>query len=449
VVAIARQPALDRHAAKVERIVAQLRARRGIRPLSLRKKTVSHQVPKAHDLRHRDDKIDVSELTEILTIDPNRRVCVAESGVTFVDLVRATLKHGLVPIVVPELATITIGGAVSGCSIESMSFARGGFHDTCLEYEVITATGEILSCTPHNEHRLVFEMMHGSFGTLGILSKLVFELVPAKPFVHVTYERYATLAAYQNAIRRRFEARDVDFMDGIIHSPRCYVLSLGKFVDKAPYTHRYDWMKVYYRSTRKRHEDYLRTIDYFFRYDRGVTNVRPKSLIGRALLGKLMTSTRWLALADKLHWLLKSSHPTITLDVFVPFSKVPAFMEWYEREVGFFPIWCVPYRRVSDYPWLAGSYWAELEDPLFLDLAIYGMRQHGRRNIHREFELKLRELGGIKTLISHNYYSRDEFWSIYNQRNYDTVKKLVDPDDQFRDLYEKTCRAAMGIPPGR
>ena len=34
-------------------------------------------------------------------------------------------------------------------------------------------------------------------------------------------------------------------------------------------------------------------------------------------------------------------------------------------------------------------------------------------------EEKLRELGGIKTLISHNYYSRDEFWSIWNKRNYD------------------------------
>jgi FAD/FMN-containing dehydrogenase len=444
VVTAVRHDAPDPHADKVARIIAQLKAHRGVRPLSLHKKSVSHQVPKAHDLRHHDDKIDVSELTEILSIDPERRICVAESGVTFVDLVHETLKHGLVPAVVPELATITIGGAVSGCSIESMSFARGGFHDNCIEYEVITATGDVLTCTPHNEHRLVFEMMHGSFGTLGILSKLVFELVPAKPFVHVTYETYATLADYQAAIRRRFEARDVDFMDGIIHSPHCFVLSLGRFVDSAPYTSRYDWMKVYYRSTRTRRDDYLRTIDYFFRYDRGVTNVRPKSFVGRLLFGKLMTSTRWLQLGDKLHWLLRSSKPTITVDVFVPFSKVPAFLGWYEREIGFFPVWCVPYRRVRDYPWLADSFWKQLTDPLFLDLAIYGMRQHGDTNVHRRIEEKLRELGGIKTLISHNYYSRDEFWSIYNKRNYDAVKRITDPDDQFRDLYEKTCRAAMG-----
>ena len=100
-------------------------------------------MPKGGDLRRRDDKIDISDLTSILSVDPVNRICVAESGVMFCDLVEATLRHGLVPIVVPELKTITIGGAVSGCSIESMSYRYGGFHDTCLEYEVITATGEV------------------------------------------------------------------------------------------------------------------------------------------------------------------------------------------------------------------------------------------------------------------------------------------------------------------
>src|SRR5687767_351118 len=215
------------HEAKVARIAAQLRAQRGDKPVSLRKKAVSHQVPKAGDLRHKDEKIDVSDLTEILSIDPEKRICVAESGVTFVDLVTATMKHGLVPIVVPELKTITIGGAVAGCSIESMSFVHGGFHDTCLEYEVITATGELLTCTPDNAHRLVFQMVHGAFGTLGILAKLTFKLVPAKAFVRLAYETHRTLADYQASITRHSETRDVDFMDGIIHSPTKYVLCLG------------------------------------------------------------------------------------------------------------------------------------------------------------------------------------------------------------------------------
>ena len=434
----------ERHADRVARIAAALRAHDPSRPVSLHKRAVAHQVPKAHDRRRHDDKIDVSDLTEILEIDPARRVCVAESGVTFVDLVTATLAHGLVPLVVPELKTITVGGAVAGCSIESMSFDAGGFHDTCLEYEVITGTGEVITCAPEGDRRLVFQMLHGAFGTLGILSRLTFRLVPARRFVRMVYESHATLAAYQESIAKHAAARDVDFMDGIIHAPDHLVLSLGRFVDSAPYTSRYDWMKVYYKSTATRTEDYLATPDYFFRYDRGVTNVRPSSWIGRLVFGKWMSSTQWLRLGERLHWLLRDDRPTVTLDVFVPFSKVPEFLTWYQREIGFFPLWCVPYRRVHDYEWLTPGFWSGVKDEMFLDLAIYGMRQKDDRNCYRLIEDKLRELGGIKTLIAHNYYSESEFWSIWNKPNYEAVKAITDPRNVFRDLYTKMCRVAMG-----
>ena len=141
------------------------------------------------------------------------------------DLVAATLPLGLAPIVVPELKTITIGGAVAGCSIESMSFVHGGFHDTCVEYEVVTAKGDVLVCTPDNERRLLFHMMHGSFGTLGILTRLTFKLIDAQPFVHVEHHRYERIEEYQQAHRRHADTRDVDFLDGIIHAPDDLVLT--------------------------------------------------------------------------------------------------------------------------------------------------------------------------------------------------------------------------------
>ncbi|MBX3466295.1 MAG: FAD-binding oxidoreductase [Planctomycetes bacterium] len=434
------------HARKVERIAAQLRGRTGGGHVSVRKRAVAHQVPKPGDLRRKDEKVDLTDLDRIISIDPAARVCVAEPGVTYVDLVRATLKHGLVPMCVPEFKTITIGGAVSGCSIESMSFRFGGMHDTCLEYEVVTGRGEVLTCRPDGDDALVFHMMHGSFGTLGLLTKLTFRLVPAGRFVRMRYEKYSTLADYQAAIQRRFVAQDVDFMDGIIHAPDEYVLSLGEFVDEAPYVTRYDWLRVYYLSTRERTEDYLETFDYLFRYDRGVTNPRPRTLLGRLLFGKLLGSTAWLWAAERLHFLLPHLRPTFHLDVFLPSSRVPEFMAWYEREFGFFPLWCVPYRVARRYEWIADRVFDGVDDELYLDLAIYGMRPRDGRDYHRMMEVKLRELGGIKTLISHNHYTEDEFWQTWNRPNYERVKARTDPDDVFRDLYAKTCRAAMGLP---
>jgi FAD/FMN-containing dehydrogenase len=429
-----------RHERKVARIAEQLRRRKSKAPLSRRKRVVSHQVPKVHDKKYTDEKIDLRDLDEVIEIDPERFICIAEPGTPFCRLVDQTLSFGLVPIVVPELKTITIGGAVAGCSIESMSYVYGGFHDTCLEYEIITAKGDVLSCTPDNEHSLIFQMMHGSFGTVGILSRLVFRLIPAKKFVHLRYETHTSIDSYLASIWSHFERRDVDFMDGIIHSPSRLVLCVGDFVDAADYTNRYDWMKVYYRSTAERREDYLKTPHYFYRYDKGVTNVHPKSFLGRLFLGKFLGSSQILRLAEKLRWLvLSEDHPDVTVDTFVPFSRLKEFLNWYAAAFGHYPLWVVPYARVHDYEWLDDSYWSKLDDTLMVDIAIYGMKQHGNTNYYRLMEEKLKELNGIKTLISHNYYQEAEFWQIFNRKNYNAVKAITDPENIFRNLYEKTC----------
>jgi FAD/FMN-containing dehydrogenase len=435
---------LARHARKVQRVTEQLQQRDSQRPVRIRKQAVSHMIPKPRDLKHQDDQIDISDFQEILEIDPVSRTCVAESGVTFVDLVAATLRYGLVPIIVPELKTITVGGAVSGCSLESMSFVYGGFHDTCLSYELVTAKGEVLHCTPENEHGLLFQMIHSSFGTLGILTLLRFQLIPAKPFVKLEYEKYSTVEQYQAAIWQHYKLRDVDFVDGIIHSDREYVLCVGRFVEHAPYTNRYDWTQVYYLSTQTRTEDYLETSHYFFRYDHGVTNVHPKSFLGRLFFAPLFGSDELMSVAYQIRKLLPHEKPTIILDVFIPFSKLPEFLQWFQKEFQFFPLWCVPYKKVRNYEWLSKRFFEINTDELMIDLAIYGMEQKGDRNYHKIMEDKLLEIGGLKTLISHNYFSEEDFWKIWNRENYAKVKAITDPDNIFRDFYRKTCRVPMG-----
>lgn len=431
------------HEQKVQRICEQLRNRKSAAPVSFKKKVISHQVPKPGSPLEKDEKIDLSDLNEIIHIDAANKTCIAEPGVTFSDLVKATLKHNLVPILVPELKTITIGGAVSGCSVESTSYKYGGFHDSCLEYEVITAKGNVLVCTPENEHKHIFQMMHGTFGTIGILSKLKFKLMDAKPYVKMSYEKYTTLDDYKAAIQRHYEAKDVDFMDGLIHSPTNFVLCIGNFVDTAPYISRYDWMKVFYKSTLNRTEDYLKTYDYFFRYDSDchwvMRNFGFENPILRFLLGKFaLGSTNILTNAKRLAPVLKHLKPDVVVDIFIPFSNFGKFLDFYNREFNYFPLWVVPYKRVRDYEWISKDLFSKIPDELFLDLAVYGMRQKGEKNYYKMMEQELLKLNGIKTLISHNFYDKDTFWTVWNKENYFSAKNITDPDNIFRDLYQKT-----------
>jgi hypothetical protein len=263
--------------------------------------------------------------------------------------------------------------------------------------------------------------------------------------VKVTHERYGTLDELLSAIWGHYKARDADFMDGMIHSPRSYVLSVADFVDEAPYTHNYDWTMAYHESTRKRDEDYLTTSDYFFRYDKGVTHTRPTSFLGRLLFRRFLGSTFFLSFATRYRRFLSPRSIPITIDVFIPFSKVVTFLEWYEREMGHYPLWCVHYKRVRDYEWLSDDLVRGNSDELFLDLAVYGMKHKKDKNYYRLLEEELMKIGGLKTLISGNYYTEHEFWKIWNRDNYDKVKQMTDPDDIFRDLYTKMCRTTRGF----
>jgi FAD/FMN-containing dehydrogenase len=436
------------HEDKVRRVAAAVseavRAGRKVHPV---KGNVSHMVPLPGDPRSRTWPVDLSELNEILTIDVAARTCTAEPGVTFGDLVDATLRHGLMPTVVPELDGVTIGGAVAGCSVESMSYKVGGFHDSALEYEIVDGAGTVRTLSPDRDGHL-FDMVHGSYGTLALLTRLTFRLIPAKPFVQMTYRTLTTIEAFTEEMVARCRADDFDFVDGIIHGPDRFVLCLGRFVDEAPYVSDYTWLNIYYHSTRERTEDYLKTRDYCFRYDtecHWLTRTFPplewkpvRFLIGKWMLG----STNLLKNSKRLQPIFgMKRRPDLVLDVFIPLRNFPDFERWYEQEFDFWPLWVVPYLIPKPYPFLSDDHQARQQDEYSIDCAVYGKPDSDpRRHLSEMLQHKTHELGGMKTLIGRNHYSEDEFWYVYSKDRYGAAKADLDPSGVFPELFTKFGR---------
>ena len=132
------------HAAGVERLLASYRA---IPPNA----TVRLAKPTSNLFRAREKAtvkgLDVSGLTGVISVDPDARTADVAGMCTYEDLVAATLPYGLSPLVVPQLKTITLGGAVTGLGIESASFRNGLPHESVLEMDILTGTGEIVTAS--------------------------------------------------------------------------------------------------------------------------------------------------------------------------------------------------------------------------------------------------------------------------------------------------------------
>src|SRR3954469_6686240 len=101
--------------------------------------------------RHRSQSgkrfIDVRGFKHCLKIDPRRMTADVEGMITYEALVDETLRYGLLPAVVPQLKTITVGGAVSGLGIESSSFKFGLVHETVEKMEIALGDGRLMTCS--------------------------------------------------------------------------------------------------------------------------------------------------------------------------------------------------------------------------------------------------------------------------------------------------------------
>ena len=176
-------------------------------------------------------------LAGVISVDPVARTADVQGMCTYEDLVDATLPHGLIPYVVPQLRTITLGGAVTGLGIESTSFRNGLPHESVLEMDVFTGAGEVITARPDNEHADLFRTFPNSYGSLGYATRLRIELEPVKSHVAL---RHVSLRRHRRPCRTRSPrsprpasgpGERVDGLDGTAFEPGEYYLTLAEWVD--------------------------------------------------------------------------------------------------------------------------------------------------------------------------------------------------------------------------
>ncbi|MGB3023235.1 MAG: FAD-binding oxidoreductase [Candidatus Saccharimonadales bacterium] len=409
-------------------------------------------------------RIDVRGLDHVIDIDEEALVLDVEGMTTYEAIVRETLAVGLMPPVVPQLKSITIGGGISGLAIESSSWREGLTHESVLEMDVLTASGDVVTCSK-NQHRDLFYAMPNSYGTLGYILRVKVPLRRVKPFVHLRNIRFDSSELLMRELTAlcesgRYQGEAIDFVDGMVISPSEQYVTIGTQVDDAPYTSDYTYMNVYWRSIPSRDDDYLTIEDYIWRWDtdwfwcsKNVGADRPlmRRVLGRQRLGsktyqRLMRFEGKYQLLEKTLKLVGTHQPreAVIQDVQLPNAQVARFLDFFHETIGINPIWLCPTRALpvgKQWPW---TLYPMKAGELYVNVGFWDTvpTTHGATTGHynRLIERQLMTMDGTKSLYSDSYYSRLEFEKLYNYADYQPIKQTYDPHGRFKDLYDKCVK---------
>jgi FAD/FMN-containing dehydrogenase len=392
----------------------------------------------------------------VLAIDPQAGWVEAEGMVTYEDLTAACLARGVMPAVVPQLKTITLGGALAGVGIESSSHRYGLVHDTVLELDVLLGDGRVVTATRDNEHAELFFGFPNSYGTLGYALRVKAKTVPVKPYVRLKHLDFFDAGLYFSELEKRLRAGEADFVDGTVFSPRKMFITQGYFTDKAPYTSDYTYENIYYRSIASRQDDFLSVKDYLWRWDtdwfwcsKNVFAQHPlvRRLYGKNRLGsrhytKIMRWNSRLGLTKKIEKLLGLHSESVIQDVDIPIARAAEFLDFYQKTIGLWPLWVCPIGFVDNqsftlYPTREGYY---------VNFGFWDVKRtreaHPPGHFNRLIERKVVELGGIKSLYSDSFFPQDEFHQLYGGDLYKALKTKYDPTGAFPALYDKVVLKA-------
>jgi FAD/FMN-containing dehydrogenase len=402
--------------------------------------------------------LDVGGLGGVISIDVRAQTADVQGMCTYEDLVAETLKLGFIPYVVPQLKTITLGGAVTGLGIESTSFRNGLPHESVVEMDIFTGSGEVITAAPTGENTDLYATFPNSYGSLGYATRLRIKLekVPAYAALrHVRFHESDKLAAAIAEITEsgEWQGQRVDGMDGVAFEPGEYYLTLARWTDEGSVAQCSDYtgQQIYFRSIQERTTDLLTVHDYLWRWDTdwfwcsgafGAQNptIRrfwPRRWKRSDAYMKLLALDLRFGIADKLD--ARAGRPErerVIQDIEVPVERLGDFLDWFDEEIGMRPVWLCPLQASREWPT-----YPLVPTKTYVNAGFWGTVHVGPDRVNapknRAVETKVHELDGHKSLYSDSFYDRETFDNLYDGANLAAVKKRYDPDNRLISLYEK------------
>jgi cytokinin dehydrogenase len=155
--------------------------------------------------------IDSRTLAAIHRISPAGAV--VDAGVQWLDLLQATLEHGLTPPVLTDYLELSVGGTLSVGGIGGTTHQHGLQVDNVVELLVVTGDGKLRRCSPTRD-RFLFQAVLGGLGQVAIIVRATIRLVPAPSTARVYQLSYSDAATFTSDQRRVVAERRFSYLEG-------------------------------------------------------------------------------------------------------------------------------------------------------------------------------------------------------------------------------------------
>ncbi|XP_021966080.2 delta(24)-sterol reductase [Folsomia candida] len=397
--------------------------------------------------------IDLSKLDDIIQIDEEAMTITVEPLVTMGHITRFLTPKGLMIPVVPEFDFLTVGGLVCGAGVETSSQKYGLFHNTCVSFEVLLCSGEVVTCS-EGENSDLFYAMPGSYGTIGFLTAATIRLIKAEKFVKLSYLPVNSLDEASQAIRKEsLKNPGHDFVEGIMYSLHEGVIMVGSFTSKAEPGKINPVNRWYKKSFYKHVQDlshsapsveYIPLRDYYHRHTYGIfwmTHILVPYIdmpVMRWLFGWTAAGeTNWYKLIPP-SFRQFSEKIVVVQDFIVPIEITEKALTFFNDQVEIYPVWLCPSKSFNEPGFFKFD---EKSDTMQLDIGIYGvpknLEDYELVKSNKIFEQFCLQNKCWKGLYADTFLTRDEFYEMFDPTLYNKVRKQLDCLDAFPDVYEK------------
>jgi cytokinin dehydrogenase len=152
--------------------------------------------------------IDMTRLRTVHDVQSDR--VVVDAGAKWSEVIAATLPQGLVPPALPDYLELSVGGTLVVGGIGSMTSRYGMQSDNIFALDVVTGTGEVVTCSPDSNAHL-FHAVRAGLGQVAVVLRAALKLIPAPQQVRrflLTYPNLKTMVADQRLLAAddRFDA---------------------------------------------------------------------------------------------------------------------------------------------------------------------------------------------------------------------------------------------------